>query len=70
MTFLGKVKPKRWSRLLKLVDDLILFVVSRAIGEEVFYYRATWRTNISIIDSFIGVLVRAKIECEDIVKLC
>ena len=35
-----------------------------------FDYRATWRTNNSIISSFIGCLVRAKVGRGDIVKLC
>ena len=37
MAFLGKVKPERWSRLLKPIDDLTRFAVSRSIREDVFF---------------------------------
>ena len=70
MAFLGKIKPERWSRLLRITDDMTRFVVSRALGEEAFDYSAIWRTNSSIIGSFIGVMVRAKIPKEDIIQLC
>ena len=51
-------------------DDMTRFVVSRAIGEDVFDYSATWRTNSSIIGSLIGIMVRTKIDREEIVRLC
>ena len=70
MAFLGKVKPERWSRLLRTSDDMIRFAVSRALGKEVFDYSATWRTNKSIIGSFIGIMIRAKIGKDDIIRLC
>ena len=70
MGFLGKIKPERWSCLLRTSDDMIRFAVSRALGEEVFDYTATWRTTSSIIGSFIGVMVRAKIGKEEIIRLC
>ena len=70
MAFLGKVTPERWSRLLRNVDDMTRFAVSRVIGEDEFDYRATWRTNSTIIGSFIGVMIRAKIGKEEIVRLC
>ena len=57
MAFLGKVKPERWSHLLRKSDDMIWFAVRRAIGEEIFDYSATWRTNSSIIGTFIGIMV-------------
>ena len=70
MSFLGSVKLERWSRLLKPVDDMTHFAVSRAIGEGVFDYSATWRMHSSILGSFIGCFMRAKVCCGDIVKLC
>ena len=70
MSFLGSVKLERWSRLLKPVDDMTHFAVSRAIGEGVFDYSATWRMNSSIIGSFIGCSMRAKVGCGDDFKLC
>ena len=44
--------------------------ISRAIGEGVFNYEFSWRTNSDIIGAFIGCLARAKIEKWDILKLC
>ena len=70
MEFLGKVTPKRWSRLLKPADDLPRFTVSRSIGEKTFDYSATWRTNNSIIGSFRGIAARARVDRELILKLC
>ena len=70
MAFLGKVKPERWSYLLRSADDMTRFAVTRSIGEGVFYYTTTWRTNSTIIGSFIGVMIRVKIGKEDIVRLC
>lgn len=35
-----------------------------------FYYSVTWRTNSLIIGSLIGVMVRVKIDREEIVRLC
>ena len=70
MAFLGKVKPERWSRLLRQSDEMVRFAVSRAIGEETFDYSATWRTNSSIIGTFIGVMVKAKADKEEIIRLC
>ena len=46
------------------------FAVTRSIGKGVFDYNVTLRTNSTIIDSFIGVMIRAKIGKEDIVRLC
>lgn len=70
LAFLGKIKPERWNRLLRITDDMTRFAVNRALGEESFDYSATWRTNSSIIGSFIGLMVRAKIPKEDIIRLC
>ena len=55
---------------MRITDDMTRFAVSRALGEEAFDYSAIWRTNSSIIGSFIGVMVRAKIPKEDIIRLC
>ena len=70
MAFLGKVKPEKWSRLLRTSDDMIHFAISRTLGEDVFNYSATWTTNSSIIGSFIGIMVREKIGKEEIIRLC
>ena len=70
MAFLGKVKPERWSRILRISDDMTRFAVSRALGEEVFDYSTTWRTNSSIIGSFIEIMVREKIRKDEMLRLC
>lgn len=70
MAFCGAVKPERWNRLLNPVDDMTRFAISRALGEGVFDYQYTWRTNSDIIGSFIGCLVRAKVDANDIISLC
>lgn len=70
MVFQGIVKPKHWNRILKPMDDMSRMVVSRAIGVGVFDYKFTWRTNSDIIGSFIGCMVRARVEHGAIIRLC
>ena len=55
MAFHGNVKPERWNHVLKLVDDMMRIVVSRALGEGFFKYNFTWRTNSDIIGYSLGV---------------
>jgi hypothetical protein len=62
MAFRGSIKPERWSRILNLVDNMTRVVVSRAIGEGIFNYDFTWRTNSSIIGAFIGCLAKAELD--------
>ena len=57
-------------RILNPVDNMTRVAVSRAIGEGVFRYDYTWRTNSDIIGSIIGCMVREKIEKWDIIRLC
>ena len=70
MAFRRAVKPERWSRILIPVDDMTQFVMNKALGEGVFEYRFTWRTNSDIIGVFIGCLVRANIQADHIIRLC
>ena len=44
--------------------------VSRVIGEGIFNYEFSWRTNSEIIGAFIGFLARAKVEKWAMIKLC
>ena len=58
MEFRGNIKPKRWSRILNLVDNTRRVALNRALGEGTFNYDYTWRTNSSIIGTFIECLAR------------
>ena len=69
MAFCGSVKPERWNRILYPLDNMTRFAINRALGEELFDYQYTWRTNSDIIGSLIGCLVRARVEADDIVRL-
>lgn len=70
MAFCGTVKMERWNQILLLVDDMIRFAMKKSLGEGIFDYQFTWRTNSDIIGSFIGCLVRANIQADHIVRLC
>ena len=70
MAFRGNVKPERWNQLLNPMDDMTRIVVSHFLGEGMFNYDFSWRTNSDIIGSFIGCLSRANIEKWDMIKLC
>ena len=70
MAFLGKATPERLNRVLKPIDDLTEYTVTRAIGEGTFDYSAMWRTNKNIIGSFIGVAIRVRVDLNILDKLC
>ena len=70
MAFRGAVKPERWNRILIPMDDMTRFAMYKALGEGIFDYRFTWRTNSDIIGVFIGCLIRANIQTDLIVQLC
>ena len=70
MAFRGAVKPERWNQILVLVDDMTRFAMNKALGEGIFEYRYTWRTNSDIIGAFIGCLIRANIPADHIIRLC
>ena len=59
MAFKGKIKLERWNIVLNQVDDMTKLAMSRALGEGMFNYDFTWRTNSDIIGAFIGCLARA-----------
>ena len=62
MAFRGNTKPERWDHLLNPVDDMTRIVVNCVLGEGVFNYDFSWRTNSDIVGSFIGCLAKAKVE--------
>jgi hypothetical protein len=66
----GMVKPERWNRILIPMNDMTRFAMNKALGEGVFDYRYTWRTNSDIIGVFIGCLVKANVHPDHIVRLC
>ena len=70
MAFRGTVKPERWNRILIPMDDMTRFAMNKAMGEGVFDYRFTWRTNSDIIGVFIGCLFRANVQPDHIICLC
>ena len=70
MAFRGRIKPERWNRVLNQVDDMTRLAINRALGEGIFDYEFTWRTNSNIIGAFIKCLARAKIGKWEMFKLC
>ena len=70
MAFWGNVTPEQWNIILNPLDDMSRIVVGRVIGEWIFNYMYTWRTNNNIIGSFIGWLARAKVDHDQIIQLC
>lgn len=70
MTFHGYIKPECWSQILKPMDDISRITISRVIGEGIFNYNFTWRTNSNVIRSFIGCLARARVDTDAIICLC
>lgn len=70
MAFCGEVKPERWNRLLLPADEMTHFSLNKALGEGVFNYQYTLRTNSDIIEAFIGCLARAEINADNIIRLC
>ena len=69
MAFRGNVKLERWNRVLNQVDDMSRIVVSHVIGEGLFNYEFSWRTNSDIIGAFIGCLAKAKVEKWDMFRI-
>ena len=69
MAFCGPVKQERWNRLLRPIDDMSRVAISRALGEGVFNYEYTWRTNSDIIGLWVGCLARAGIDKWDIIRI-
>ena len=69
MTFWGNVKPKRWSRVLKPIDDMTRIMISRAINEGFFNYDYTWKTRSDIIGTFIDCLAKARVEHWAMIRL-
>ena len=70
MAFRGEVKPERWNQILVPVDDMTRFAMNKALGEGIFEYHFTWRTNSDIIGAFIGCMIRANIQADHINWLC
>ena len=70
MAFRGRIKPERWNRVLNQVDDMTHLAISQALGEGMFDYDFTWRTNSDIIGAFIGCLARDRIGKWKMFKLC
>ena len=70
MAFCGLVKSERWNRIFYPMNDMTRFAINKALGEGVFDYQFTLRTSSDIIKLFIGCLVRAKVQADNIVTLC
>lgn len=70
MAFCGEVKPERWNRILLATDEMTRFALNKALGEGVFNYEYTWRTNSDVIETLIGCLARAEINGDNIIRLC
>ena len=69
MTFTRNIELERWDHLLNPMDDMTRIFVNYVLGEGVFNYDFSWRTNNKIVGSFIGCLARAKVEKWAIIKL-
>ena len=69
MAFCDNVKPERWNKILRPMDDMSRLAVSREIGEGAFDYKFTWRTNNNILRSFTGCMVRARVDYRYIIHL-
>lgn len=69
MAFYGPITQERWNRMLRPIDDMSHVAVSRALGEGVFSYQYSWRTNNDIIGLWVGCLARARVEKWDIIRI-
>ena len=69
MAFCGLIKQERWNRIFWPIDDMIRIAMSRALGEGVFNYEDSWRTNNDILGKCVGYLARVGVEKWDIVRL-
>ena len=49
MAFCGQIMQERWNRILRPIDDMSRIAVSRALGEGIFSYDYSWRTNSDIV---------------------
>ena len=67
MAFCGLIKLERWNWLLRPLDNMSQVAVSRALGEGVFSYDFTWRTNSDIVRIWVGCLVRVGVGIWDII---
>ena len=66
MPFLGPIKLECWRRIIKNIDDMIWFVVGKALGEKHFDYNYTWCSNTEVIRCFISFLIRAEMNLWDV----
>ena len=62
MAFYGLITQERWNRILRPIDDMSRIAVNRALGEGIFNYDYSWRTNSDIIGLWVGCLDWAGIE--------
>ena len=69
MAFCGSIKQERWNRLLRPIDDMSGVAVSYVLGEGIFNYEYSWRTNNDIIELWVGCLARDGVEKWDIIRL-
>ena len=69
MAFCGPIRQERWNRISRPIDDMSRVAVSRVLGEGVFSYEYSWRTNSDIVGLWVGCLMRAGIEKWDTVRI-
>ena len=69
MAFYGPITQERWNHMLRPIDDMSHVAVSQDLGEGVFSYQYSWRTNNVIIGLWVGCLARAGVAKWDIIRI-
>ena len=69
MAFCGSIKLERWNWLFRPIDYMSRVVVSKVLGEEIFNYEHSWKTNNNIIGLLIGCLARVGVAKWEIIRL-
>lgn len=55
--------------MLMAIDGMSHVAVSQALGEGVFSYEYSWRTNNDIVGLWVGCLARARVAKWDIIRI-